>query len=165
MKALTIWQPYATLLLLHLKIYETRSWKTNYRGPLLITAAKRFDADRTQDVLRIRKLLMQHFPHYSKLLETSLDVIHLKHTSGKALGVVQLVSCTSIPDGGNSFENSVGHFGQNRFGWLFENRAFLRTPIACTGKQGLWTPSQSLQNSVKALGLSMFDESACNYWN
>jgi hypothetical protein len=41
MKALTIWQPWATLIAAGVKRIETRSWSTDYRGPLAIHAAAR----------------------------------------------------------------------------------------------------------------------------
>jgi len=34
MKALTLYQPFASLVALGLKQVETRSWRTSYRGPL-----------------------------------------------------------------------------------------------------------------------------------
>lgn len=40
MKALTLWQPWASLVALGVKTIETRSWSTSYRGPLAIHAAK-----------------------------------------------------------------------------------------------------------------------------
>jgi len=40
MKALTLFQPWATLVSLGEKKIETRSWQTNYRGPLAIHAGK-----------------------------------------------------------------------------------------------------------------------------
>ena len=40
MKALTIWQPWAGAAAAGIKHNETRSWYTNYRGPLAIHAAK-----------------------------------------------------------------------------------------------------------------------------
>lgn len=39
MKALTIWQPWASLIACGAKRYETRSWQTKYRGPIAIHAA------------------------------------------------------------------------------------------------------------------------------
>ena len=39
MKALTIWQPWASLIARGVKQYETRSWATKYRGPIAIHAA------------------------------------------------------------------------------------------------------------------------------
>jgi hypothetical protein len=40
-KVLTLHQPWATLVALGVKTIETRSWSTNYRGPLLIHAGVR----------------------------------------------------------------------------------------------------------------------------
>lgn len=39
MKALTLWQPWASLLACGAKKYETRGWETKYRGPIAIHAA------------------------------------------------------------------------------------------------------------------------------
>lgn len=39
MKAITIWQPWASLIACGVKQYETRSWPTKYRGPIAIHAA------------------------------------------------------------------------------------------------------------------------------
>lgn len=41
MKALTIWQPYASLIAKNVKHYETRGFRTHYRGPLLIHSGQR----------------------------------------------------------------------------------------------------------------------------
>lgn len=41
MKALSLWQPWATLIALGVKTIETRDWSTGYRGPLAIHATKR----------------------------------------------------------------------------------------------------------------------------
>lgn len=41
MKAITLYQPWATLIAIGAKTVETRSWSTTYRGPLAIHAAKR----------------------------------------------------------------------------------------------------------------------------
>lgn len=41
MKAISLWQPWASLVALGVKTIETRSWSTKYRGPLTIHAAAR----------------------------------------------------------------------------------------------------------------------------
>ncbi|TRU31740.1 MAG: ASCH domain-containing protein [Microcystis aeruginosa Ma_QC_B_20070730_S2] len=41
MKAISLWQPWASLVANGLKLYETRGWPTKYRGVLAIHAAKR----------------------------------------------------------------------------------------------------------------------------
>lgn len=45
MKALSLWQPWATLMAYGLKRVETRSWAIRHRGPLLIHAAKKWTPD------------------------------------------------------------------------------------------------------------------------
>ena len=45
MKVLTIKQPWATLIAEGLKEYEFRTWKTNYRGDILIHAWAGIDKD------------------------------------------------------------------------------------------------------------------------
>ncbi len=42
MKRLSLIQPWATLILSGAKRFETRSWRTPYRGPLAIHAGGRF---------------------------------------------------------------------------------------------------------------------------
>lgn len=45
MKAITIKQPFASLIAEGYKIYEFRSWKTKYRGEILIHAGKGIDKE------------------------------------------------------------------------------------------------------------------------
>lgn len=45
MKALTIKQPWASLIVDGYKCYEFRSWKTNYRGKILIHAGKNLEKE------------------------------------------------------------------------------------------------------------------------
>lgn len=40
-KALSLWQPHAAAIRLGLKPFETRSWATAFRGPLVICASKK----------------------------------------------------------------------------------------------------------------------------
>lgn len=50
--SLSIRQPWAWLIVNGYKDIENRSWKTNYRGPVLIHAGKAWDRDTADDMLR-----------------------------------------------------------------------------------------------------------------
>ena len=50
MKVLTIKQPWASLIMLGYKRFEFRSWKTNYRGKLLIHAGQGIDKEKLNEV-------------------------------------------------------------------------------------------------------------------
>ena len=45
MKALTLLQPWASLVAIGVKRWETRAWRTSYAGPLAIHASKGFPDD------------------------------------------------------------------------------------------------------------------------
>lgn len=51
MKALSIRQPWAWLIIQGYKDVENRTRKTNYRGPLLIHAGKRYDIQAEQELV------------------------------------------------------------------------------------------------------------------
>jgi hypothetical protein len=88
MRCISLWQPHAQAIMLSLKPYETRPWKTDYRGPIAIHAAKKpfryqdYPLDYYQEVGRQFK--HANFPLYA------LDY-------GKVICVVDLVDC--IPTG------------------------------------------------------------------
>ena len=67
MKALTLYQPWATLIAIGAKKIETRSWGTNYRGPLAIHAGKN----------REWEYLINETPFY-KALSTHPTVWHMQ---------------------------------------------------------------------------------------
>ena len=52
-KVLTLKQPWATLVAEGIKIYEFRSWKTKYRGKVLIHAGAGVDK---KDMVRLKEL-------------------------------------------------------------------------------------------------------------
>lgn len=75
MKALTIKQPWATLIMQGDKRFEFRSWQTKYRGDLLIHAGKGIDKEAMK---RLEKYLPKELPY------------------GKILGKVKLVDCIKM---------------------------------------------------------------------
>ena len=76
MKAITIKQPYASLIAAGIKRYEFRTWKTKYRGELLIHAGKGID-----------KKAMEKFKKYN-----------LDYPVGCIIAKVNLVDCVLIDD-------------------------------------------------------------------
>src|SRR5690606_37683457 len=50
-KALSVWEPWASLIATGVKRHETRHWETTYRGPIAIQAAKTLDLAGAPDQL------------------------------------------------------------------------------------------------------------------
>lgn len=83
MRIITLWQPWASLIALGFKKFETRSWRTRYRGKLAIHAAKR-KVDRDE----LAKISFDSIGH----LEFScLDTIDYPY--GQIIAVSELKSC------------------------------------------------------------------------
>jgi activating signal cointegrator 1 len=147
MRAITIWQPYATLIVLGMKEFETRGWSTSYRGPLIIHAAKVWNKARMADTHRILEFMRQD----GLKAQAEKVAASIVGSPGKVLGVVNLTDCNPMMDGGSDLENEVGFFGEGRFGWKCENPKAFAKPTSVVGKQGLWIPDAVLEASAKLL--------------
>lgn len=139
MKALTIWQPYATFIALGIKEFETRSWPTNYRGPLLIHAAKRpLGLD--------EKFLIESLSEKYSLIGLLLLPI-VEYPLGAIICKVDVVDC--VPTDSftpNNLERMLGGWGEGRFAWKFEDVKALNIPDV-SGKQGFWNfPENAIPN-------------------
>lgn len=130
MKALTLYQPWASLVALGLKKIETRSYPTKVRGHLAIHAGKNnYGIDvmwRDPNLLRI---CQRHFGQFPKF------------PIGKVLCIVDLQDCVStngidIPFSSN--ERVCGDFGEDRFAWKFKLIETFDKPIKAVGSQGFW---------------------------
>ncbi len=140
MKALTIIQPWATLLASGKKRCETRSWKTNYRGEILIHAGG-MKYNYFSDVCQCSKTLMGHFRDAGIGGDEDMQALPFKAIIGKA----RLVNCVLIdrltaelickqhPE-----EFAFGNFAPGRYAWVMEDAVLFDKPIPASGKQGLW---------------------------
>lgn len=139
MKAITILQPWATLVAIGAKRIETRGWPTRYRGPIAIHAAKAFplecqalcvDPPFLPVLLKagIRNVL--DLPRGEVLATATLaDVIQFPHG-----GTVELLrSLSSAPD-----EFAFGDYRAGRYGFVLRNVQCLAEPVPARGAQGLW---------------------------
>jgi hypothetical protein len=136
MRGLTAWQPYATLLAIGAKPYETRSWWTNYRGLVAIHAAKK----PVEHVLRL-------LPEETKrvifnALSASPVKLDIRFPLGAVVGVGNLVACHLIDDEFISKltyeQRQMGDFTPGRYAWEFRDVTPLMKPVKMLGAQCLW---------------------------
>jgi hypothetical protein len=134
-KALSLWQPWATLVAIGAKRIETRGWKTDYRGPLLIHAAKKWD----------RSLLRLTFEQpFRRVLEDAGVMHEFGDDEVLPLGkVVAMVELTDVrPTEAFRFisdqERAFGNYEAGRYGWTLDNTRRLYQPASIRGCQQLW---------------------------
>lgn len=146
MRALTLWQPWASLVAVGAKKWETRSWSTKYRGPLLIHAAMRKPPEIKNPFVIEEMIQALGVSDFDKL------------PRGAVLAVVDLVGVRLIEDD-KLFHLSekatmgqilLGDFRRGRYGWLLENFRRLEVPVRINGKRGLWCPPADLALRVMA---------------
>ncbi len=140
MKAITVIQPWANLLAEGAKIYETRSWKTNYRGEILIHAGKKDPlfgicamGDEAWENACIALGIYGTINRYEWL---PTGVIVGKATLTDCILITQEFAAKIKAD--SPAEYSFGDFTPGRYAWKMEWAAAFDEPVRVNGKQGLW---------------------------
>ena len=124
MKVLSIKEPFATLIKDGVKIYETRSWKTNYRGEIYIHAS-----------LSLSK---------SERVESANKYLKSEIKPGFILCKCELVDCIPMTDGFIKYINKetseydYGLYSEGRYAWKLKVLEVLDEPIPAKGKLGIW---------------------------
>ncbi|MBW4589778.1 MAG: ASCH domain-containing protein [Aetokthonos hydrillicola CCALA 1050] len=143
LKAISLWQPWASLIPLGLKHYETRSWKTSYRGKLLICSAAKLTKEQYQQYLKICNEVK--LPAWD---ETNFP-------RGCAIAICDLVDCIEMTpcfiEQQSKTEILCGDWQPGRYAWKLENIQPIREPFAVKGKQGLFNISQDIFQSQQEL--------------
>ena len=131
MKGLTLIEPWATLIAQGRKQFETRSWKTPYRGPIAIHAGAKTD---------------KQF-----MFECGYSMADLGN--GNIIAVADLVNVVST----NGFVPAVperwyGDYSPDRWAWQLTNVRVLDVPIQCKGMLGLWVLPEGVGALIRAPG-------------
>lgn len=146
MRALSLWQPWASLIAFGAKRWETRSWGTDYRGPLLVHAALRKSPEIADP----------------RFVEEALQVLgHADFDAlprGRVVAVCELTGCYQITNvnewtdylnmtyrgnlPGGYRELKFGDWSPERYVWKLEHVRRLHAPFPLVGHQGLWNVGQ-----------------------
>lgn len=134
MKALTLWQPWASLWLTPAKVHETRAWSTNYRGELAVHASKRPISYQLPFDLHCACI-----DYFGKGYEKTLPL-------GKIIGVVQLIDVYPVHEHApvDHMDRICGDFSPGRFLWKRGQFLALTRPIPHVGRQRLWNGPENI---------------------
>ena len=122
MKVVSIKEPFATLINNGFKKIETRSWKTNYRGKILIHAGKSLEKEQ-----------------YKKFKDYNIEC-----SCGEIIGEAYLTDCIKVTE---DFDKELkrkdsivyGNSGHvENYAWHLENIKKYEKKIKVNGKLGLW---------------------------
>ncbi|WP_410513266.1 ASCH domain-containing protein [Paenibacillus sp. BR2-3] len=131
MHCLTIRQPWATLIALGEKKFETRSWNTSYRGELAIHAGKKID-----------KAICRQEPFKSVLSKHGYTEDNLPVGVIIAAGLLEECYEITRSENGEGWvsgkEYDFGDYTEGRFAWKLEGMTPLNHPIPAKGRLSLW---------------------------
>ena len=147
MRAISMWQPWASLFVAGPKLHETRTWETLHRGWLLVHAAKR-----QPTVAEI------------KAFDTALEGAMLRGMPrGALIGAVYIEWCRRCDDELRSSLSRAdalcGDFSNGRFAWRRSDTRAFANPIPYVGRQRFFEVPTSVlasnisDESLTALGI------------
>ena len=151
--AISLWQPWAHLIAVGEKHFETRSWQTAYRGRMAIHAGRHW-------TVRMARQCYEE-PFFTVLLRAGVQLTSrcdrtnlpgFGFAFGAVVAIADLVECwpteslnfqaceDSLPPDliVNLQERAFGDFSHGRYAWEYRNVVRLDQPIPCTGRQGIF---------------------------
>jgi hypothetical protein len=132
MKAITLTQPWASLVALGEKKIETRGWTCYYTGPVAIHAAKTFRKREFAD-------LTHREPFYSALRPGG-EYCRPEDVVGHVIAIARIVSCMSTSQARfvlDKKELAFGNYADGRWAFKFADVQRIK-PVKATGALGLW---------------------------
>lgn len=134
MKALTIRQPWASLLAHGIKRYESRTWATSYRGPLLIHAG-------------LGRVSIDPQSPLDRFLATALPSESLPR--GAFIAIADLVAIHRADSIAPFWpEELLSNFQPGGYLWEVAHPRLLARPLPARGALSLWTPALDVHTAL-----------------
>jgi hypothetical protein len=143
-KVLTIRPPWSDLIALGFKKVEFRTWKADYRGPLVIHAGLTVDKPA---ISFIAKMLSKPWSSNRYVGDEQRETMkrYLVHPRrGMALAIATLASI----DKSEYHDKELG-FAPEMWGWVLEGLKPLKREVPMTGQQGLFTVKGSILDQIQ----------------
>lgn len=136
-KAISLWQPWASAVAIGAKEYETRSWSTPYRGLLAIHASKRWTRDEAIWLAEFKDMWPDLKWPATGRQDKPLPL-------GAMLCICELTAIYRTEELWPKIaplERSFGNYASGRFAWRLKVIEVFPEPIPAQGRQGLfnWT--------------------------
>lgn len=125
-RALSLRQPWGSLMTTGVKRIENRSWRTGYRGPVLVHASSWWNAAEVEDDYDTARHIMAH----AGLGPMPLTLPEMKAARGGIIGAFTVTGCVSESD-------DPFFFGP--YGFTVNNAVSFPAVIPCRGSLGFFS--------------------------
>jgi hypothetical protein len=162
MKAITIYQPWASLIAVGAKRFETRSWSVSYKGPVAIHAGKKKPSDVLEgfciDIIFAMGRAFGVPEKHMGVIVKYLDAL----PRGAVIATAELAGCWPVKRqgvadsnekgpvvmyrriGGSFYEHPTeqellfGDWTPGRYAWEMARVQMFDNPVPVRGSRGLW---------------------------
>lgn len=176
MKALSIYQPTAAAIALGAKLIETRPWKTSYRGPIAIHAAKHWNIQKSIATvsswtwcailgpLGVRmggKVELEDVLAFGAIVAVA-NLVDCRPTESFTVGELDILRRHPAPAAGFDAaetprsdytstwsERMLGDFSPGRFGFILDDIVRLESPILVRGRQRIFNLDETTSAVVR----------------
>lgn len=160
MKALTLTQPWATLIALGAKRIETRSWSTAFHGQIAIHAAKGLGPvggkrGLYQQCLEqpFRDVIAEAFMSspveaFDAVRELPLGKIVAVAVLDRVRRIDMKLRAEVLAQTITPHEIDFGNYETGRYAWFLESVLPLKDPIPCNGALSLWDVPEDVERQI-----------------
>ena len=153
MKALTLTQPWATLVAIGANIIETRDWPTKYRGPFALHAAKGFPRDARElcrkQPFRDALAAAGYMSPDDLPLGAVVALVHLESLLECDASTLREIRARSKRGELPPHEADFGDFSAGRYGFVLGDVRRVEPPVAARGMLGFWELPVEVEQLVR----------------
>lgn len=138
MKALTIKQPWAQLIVAGAKDIENRTWPTNLRERIAVHSSGRIERAEIESAC---DMMRSFIPNFSSRIFTA-EAEH--YPAGYIIGTVEIVDCVDWK------RHQDGHWFQGPYGFVLARAEKLPRPLRYRGALGFWDMPAAVEKEIEA---------------
>lgn len=165
-KCMTLWQPWASLIVYGIKRFEGRMWNSGYRGPLWIHAASREPAK--EDIQEVESFYREMFrtereKHPSKYKNVPEPVFPKRYPTSCLIGIVDVQDVWPKQTFNERFPKYLKKETSNDFVFVLRNPKRLPIPIKCKGSREIYEIPKD-RARIAEQGLRFTRSDFCEYF-
>lgn len=142
MKAISLLQPWASLVVMGVKTIETRSWGTKYRGAILIHASQ----GKAGSIFAEERPFKKYIPEFKKL---PFGAIIGQATITDVIRIENLDMPDEIINRLTMEEKAFGDYSEGRYAWILNDHIEFKNPISARGTLSIWEyPGEITYNNL-----------------
>ena len=131
MKAISLLQPWASLVVMGIKKIETRNWGTKHRGTILIHASQ----GKAGSIFTAEPSFKRYIPDFKKL---PFGAIIGEATITNVYRINELEMNDELINRLTMEEKAFGDYSEGRYAWMLEDAVEFSTPIPARGTLSIW---------------------------